>query len=310
MLPTFRAQATDMTDPRVPLKNPVIAALLAFVCPGAGHYYQGRKFKAAVFSAGILTLFVWGMVLGHGQPVYSQLILRSSSTLPQLSQKTPPQKFSWAYAAQVLVGAPAWPALLQDFRFRRDDDTVNFLSAPLESEFTGRLIVNSVRGDQHRHITGQLSIVPGRPEGGRTVTGTLTTTDESGDPLTLNLGGQIELGRRVFGSPLREFSCRVLSEDPEVPAGRVEGSVERGILNWFQAPLDTNELDRLNGNLSRQFDVACVFTWIAGLLNLLAIWDAAQGPAYGYGDEQPEEPEKKPEPGKQPEPEKPAAAKS
>jgi hypothetical protein len=86
--------------------------------------------------------------------------------------------------------------------------------------------------------------------------------------------------------------------------------VERGILNWFQAPLDTNELDRLNGNLSRQFDVACVFTWIAGLLNLLAIWDAAQGPAYGYGDEQPEEPEKKPEPGKQPEPEKPAAAKS
>lgn len=299
-----------MTDPRVPLKNPLIAALLAFALPGAGHYYQGRKFKAAVFSAGILSLFVWGLVLGHGQPVYSQLILRSSSTLPQLSQKAPPQKFSWAYAAQVLVGIPAWPAILQDFRFRRDDDTVNFLSAPLDSDFTGRHIVNTVRGDRQRRITGRLSLEPGRPEGSRTVTGTLITTDESGAPLTLNLEGQIELGRRVFGSPFREFGCRVLSEDPQVPASRVEGTVNRSFLNWFQAPLDTSELDRLNGTLSRQFDVACVFTWIAGLLNLLAIWDAAQGPAYGYGDEKPQEPEKNPEPGKQPEPEKPAAGKS
>lgn len=299
-----------MTDPRVPLKNPLIAALLAFALPGAGHYYQGRRFKAAVFSAGILTLFVWGLVLGHGQPVYSQLILRSSSTLPQLTPKAPPRKFSWAYAAQVLVGVPAWPAILQDFRFRRDDDTVNFLSAPLESDFSGRLIVNTVRGDQQRRITGRVSLVPGRPDGSRTVTGTLTTTDESGQPLTLNLGGQIELGRRVFGSPHREFSCRVLSEDPEIPASRVEGTVARGFWNWFQAPLDTNELDRLNGSLSRQFDVACVFTWIAGLLNLLAIWDAAQGPAYGYGDEKSDEPEKKPEPGKQPGSEKPAVAQS
>lgn len=293
-----------MTDPRVPLRNPLLAALLAFLLPGAGHFYQGRRFKAAIFSAGVLTLFVWGLVLGHGQPVYSQLILRSSATLPQLSQKAPPEKFSWAYAAQVLVGVPAFPALIQDFRFRRDDDTVNFLSGPLESDFSGRLIVNTVRGDRQRQITGRLSISPSRPEGSRSVTGTLTTLDEAGEPLVLNLGGQVELGRRVFGSPQREFSCRVLSEDPEVPASRVEGVVNRSFWNWFQAPLDTNELDRLNGDLSRQFDVACVFTWIAGLLNLLAIWDAAQGPAYGYGDEKPEDPEKQPESGKKPEPEK------
>jgi len=291
-----------MTDPRVPLKNPLVAALLAFLLPGAGHFYQGRKFKAVIFSAGILTLFVWGMVLGHGQPVYSQLVLRSSSTLPQLSRKAPPQNFSYAYAAQVLIGIPALPALIQDFRFRRDDDTVNFLAAPLNSDFTGRLVENSVRGDRQRQISGRLSIVPSRPEGSRSATGTLTTTDESGQPLILNLGGQLELGRRVFGSPLREFSCRVLSDDPETPASEIVGTVDRSFVNWFQAPLDTNELDRLNGSLSRQFDVACVFTWIAGLLNLLVIWDAAQGPAYGYGDEKPEEPEKKPEPDEKPEP--------
>lgn len=299
-----------MTDPRVSLKNPLVAALLAFLLPGAGHFYQGRKFKAAIFSIGILTLFVWGLVLGHGQPVYSQLILRNSSTLPQLSQKTPPQKFSWAYAAQVLVGIPAMPALIQDYRFRRDDETVNFLAAPLESEFTGRLIQNTVRGEEQHQISGRLSIEPGRRGGSRSVTGRLATTDKSGKPLILDLDGQIELGRRVFGSPFREFSCPVVSLDPEVPAVRVEGTITRSFFNWFQAPLDTNELDRLNGSLSRQFDVACVFTWIAGLLNLLVIWDAAQGPAYGYGDEKPEEPEKKPEPGEKSEPEKQVAGAS
>jgi hypothetical protein len=40
------------------------------------------------------------------------------------------------------------------------------------------------------------------------------------------------------------------------------------------------------------------------------IWDAAQGPAYGYGDEKPEEPEKKPEPGEKPDPEKQVAGAS
>ena len=284
-----------MSDPRVNLKNPVLAAVLAFLIPGAGHWYQGRRFKAAVFSAGILTLFIWGLVLGHGQPVYSQTVVRTSSIPPQLESEKPTVKFSWGYAAQAFVGLPAFPALLQDFRFRRDNDSVDYLSRPLESDFTGRLFISTATGMQQRPITGLLKIAPSRPEGGRSITGTLDTTDEAGQPLKLTLGGQITLGRRVFGSPLREFACTVLSESPELPAAEIQGSVSRSFLNWFQAPMDTAELDRLHGSLSRQFDVASVFTWIAGLLNLLAIWDAAQGPAYGYGDEKPK-PEKQPQP--------------
>ncbi|MFT5091852.1 MAG: hypothetical protein ACI93T_000671, partial [Porticoccaceae bacterium] len=38
--------------------------------------------------------------------------------------------------------------------------------------------------------------------------------------------------------------------------------------------------------------LALVYTWIAGLLNILAVWDALQGPAYGYGDEEPDSDEK------------------
>jgi hypothetical protein len=32
-----------------------------------------------------------------------------------------------------------------------------------------------------------------------------------------------------------------------------------------------------------------VYTWIAALLNVLVMWDAFEGPAYGYGDEKPED---------------------
>jgi len=56
-----------MTDSRVNLRQPLLAALLGFLLPGLGHWYQGRRFKATVFSVGILILFGWGQVLGEGQ---------------------------------------------------------------------------------------------------------------------------------------------------------------------------------------------------------------------------------------------------
>ena len=107
------------------------------------------------------------------------------------------------------------------------------------------------------------------------------------------LGGQIQLGREVFGSPRREIECRIVSVDGEELNidKTLRGTISRGFLNWYQAPCDSQELDRLHGDLSRKFDIASVFTWIAGLLNLLAIWDAADGPAYGYGNEKPEDDE-------------------
>ena len=38
--------------------------------------------------------------------------------------------------------------------------------------------------------------------------------------------------------------------------------------------------------MGKFFELAKIFTWIAGLLNILAVWDAFEGPAYGYGDEE------------------------
>ena len=57
------------------------------------------------------------------------------------------------------------------------------------------------------------------------------------------------------------------------------------VWNWFAVPLDVEQERELHKNLGKFYELAMVFTWVAGLLNLLAIWDALEGPAYGYGDE-------------------------
>ena len=278
-----------MKDPRLQLKNPVVAALLAFVIPGAGHWYQGRRFKATIYSVCILTIFVWGMILGGGQPVYSQLIYRSEgqSTTAQLQKSAPRMKFSFGYVAQVMVGAPAWPALVQEMRIRNTEAKINWIDGPIESDFQG-LLTHGFGGQTSEMVTGAIKLSPANENGSSVVTGTLYADNPDGTYRQLPLAGDIQLGRKVFGSPRREIRCDVLGQDKEGREVRfgLEGTIQRKFIDWFEAPRDTAELDRLNGALSQKFDIGSVFTWIAGLLNLLAIWDAAEGPAYGYGDEE------------------------
>ncbi len=287
-----------MKDSRLQLKNPVVAAFLAFAIPGAGHWYQGRRFKATIYSVCILTIFVWGMILGGGQPVYSQLLLRSDGPAPTAQLQASPlrMKFSFGYVAQVIVGAPAWPALIQEMRMRNAEARINWIDAPIESDFQG-MLSRGFGGRTSEIVSGTINLLPANENGSPVVTGTLRALLADGTKQDLPLTGNIQLGREVFGSPRREIRCEVLGHDEDEHEVRfeLEGTVGRSFINWFQAPRDTLELDRLNGELSQTFDIGSVFTWIAGLLNLMAIWDAAQGPAYGYGDEEENPDDEEPE---------------
>jgi len=46
------------------LKNPFLAAFLAWLVPGLGHWYQGRKEKAVLFFVCIMSVFLFGCYLG------------------------------------------------------------------------------------------------------------------------------------------------------------------------------------------------------------------------------------------------------
>ena len=91
--------STDVTTPtNVPLKNAAVAAILAWLIPGAGHLYQGRTAKGLLFMICILGTFFFGMWLGDGRVVYASW--RSDDwRLP--------------YLCQIGVGLPALPALVQ-----------------------------------------------------------------------------------------------------------------------------------------------------------------------------------------------------
>src|SRR5207253_495356 len=58
-----------MSRPKVNLKNPVYAAILAFLLPGMGHFYQRRIFKGVLYSVCILGTFFTGLSIGHGKVV-------------------------------------------------------------------------------------------------------------------------------------------------------------------------------------------------------------------------------------------------
>lgn len=306
-----------MTSPKVDLKNRWLAAVLAFLLPGAGHLYQGRHFKAAVYFSCILGMFLAGMTLGEWKVVYWRW--------------EPGGHRTFGYLAQVLVGLPALPARYQAMRYtlppvdhddlerrlRLDWIKGSDVDKELDLSFTGRFryrpnpesIAPEAGGDFPDEpivdVTGKISW---RREDG-VYTGSFEGNVADGTPISLTIVGEPTVTPRVFAHG--EITSTALRRDNEQPApefsdslryvhcdvshgarnGEVEGTVPRSFLDWFQAPLEDKALEEIHGRLGRRYALAEVITWIAGLLNLLAIWDAFEGPAYGYGDEDEDEAE-------------------
>jgi hypothetical protein len=107
----------DLETIEVDLRNPVIAGVLAWLWPGAGHLYQGRYAKSVLFMVCILGTFFYGLGLADGHVVYASLTR---------------EDFRWQYACQLGVGASALPALLQNYRVRRNQEPLfgEFMAPP------------------------------------------------------------------------------------------------------------------------------------------------------------------------------------
>ncbi len=93
----------ESTTPEVDLKNRFLAGFLAWLVPGLGHWYQGRRGKAVLYFVCILGLFLLGLVLGEAKNVYWRWA----------SPMSDPEKFRFDYLAQFWVGLAALPGLIQ-----------------------------------------------------------------------------------------------------------------------------------------------------------------------------------------------------
>jgi len=92
------ASDTSENEIAVDLRDPNLAALLAWLWPGAGHMYQRRYAKGMLFMVCVLSTWFFGLAMGGGHVVYASWT------------KT---DWRWQYVCQMGVGVPAMPAVVQ-----------------------------------------------------------------------------------------------------------------------------------------------------------------------------------------------------
>jgi len=107
----------------VRLKDPGLAAFLAWLIPGLGHLYQGRTAKAVLYFVCIMGTFVYGLYLGGSSDLGWGRVVYASWR---------PQDRRLPYLCQVGIGLPAMPALIQANRVQKEKEPLlgGFMAPP------------------------------------------------------------------------------------------------------------------------------------------------------------------------------------
>jgi TM2 domain-containing membrane protein YozV len=205
--------------PQIELRDPYLAAFLAWLIPGAGHFYQRRWGKGGLFMVCILGTFVAGLWMGEGKVVYA-------------SMRTNDQRY--AYACQVCVGLPALPAIVQAIRMSGDRP-----KAPL---FGGFMAPPLLPGQKVPAAWAESQIKQGE-------------CDQSDFP-------------DLRGDRPREYVTYMTDG--------FEASPKLRDANNPREPF--NQTSDWNLRMGPFFELGTVYTLIAGLLNILAMYDAWGGP--------------------------------
>ena len=192
----------------VELRDPYWSAFLAWLFPGAGHFYQRRFGKGFLFMICVLGTFFFGLGLGRGRVVYASFDKAD---------------FRWQYICQVGAGAVSFPAIIQALKTK-------------EIQKEGRLV---------------------RP-----------------DPFF------VLCERYPESSPLRFQTVTDRSIEKGYP--RPDNPFKDGFMAPPAGPKYQNDMDVLgmwNFEMKHMFEIGTLYCVVAGLLNLLAIYDAFCGPA-------------------------------
>jgi hypothetical protein len=118
--------------PAIDLKDPILAALLAWLVPGLGHWYQGRRAKAVLFFVCIMGLFSYGVYLGGGtrdDENGKKRFLGYGRAVYVSMQKDDLRLY---YLSQIGVGLPAFPALFQAYQMNHNRAVIldGFMAPP------------------------------------------------------------------------------------------------------------------------------------------------------------------------------------
>jgi len=98
------SQGAAPPEERVVLKDPPLAALLAWLVPGLGHLYQGRIAKGILFFVCLTSTFAYGCYLGGSREL-------GWGRVVYVAWRDDDRRL--AYLCQVGIGLPAVPAIVQ-----------------------------------------------------------------------------------------------------------------------------------------------------------------------------------------------------
>ena len=204
----------------VDLRDPIWAVFLAWIFPGAGHFYQRRFPKGFLFMIVILSTYFAGLALGEGRVVYASMKKNN---------------VRWQYFLQAGVGLPAAPAIVQSMKVK-----------------------------------------------------------DGGEPFFI-MCERYPMGyseKNPHAGPKKDF--HIIGPDEKVAPGT--DTYKDGLMAPPEGPLFLNENDVLGQwhfEMKHFFEIGTLFTVVAGLLNLLAIYDAFAGPAIVTPEEEEEMQNKK-----------------
>jgi hypothetical protein len=134
----------------IDLRDPYFAALLAWLWPGAGHIYQRRYAKAALFMVCILGTYFFGLALGEGKVVYAAWNRADKR---------------WQFVPQLGIGLPAAPAVAQSVVARRGGEPIlgGLMAPPRDqqqlSQWHNDLNVRFELGTLYTMVAGILNIL-------------------------------------------------------------------------------------------------------------------------------------------------------
>jgi hypothetical protein len=225
--PFFEGEMTETNPPTaagnppqqealaIDLRDPWLAAFLAWLVPGLGHMYQRRWGKGGLYMTCILGTFFYGLWLGGGRVVYASF--RDNDSNPH-----------YAYLCQVGVGLPALPAVVQAMRVGGATPKAPLLDGVMAPPMVNGQIVPRAWVDQQQ-------------------------TEHPGD---------------------KQFDS-VYFQTYDGP----DGAYYRYSTGGPHERERTDQLGQWQHQFGAYFDLGTVYTMIAGLLNILVIWDAWGGPA-------------------------------
>jgi hypothetical protein len=244
---------TESSNNILPPRRPsLLAAVLSYLVPGLGQIYQGRVAKGILFLVCLYGLFFTGMALGDWKNVYLPDLARGADNDPPWDNNT------WRLPKSLTFLA-------------------NVYNRP---HFAGQVWIGVAAWPAiAQYLAGTPYVV--MPDG------THGRIFDKEDPAAPNTHHYVRIPRSGRFQPPPVPITKLSGDEVEVDLS--DGKATRlpvhslPLLGRFMEQPDEDELNQFLTNSDKTPDLGWVYTVIAGVLNILVIYDAFAGPAFGSG---------------------------